>query len=74
RYLGAHVGSRVSTDFTWHTTVTQLKTRLRLASIKLLTEDQCAIVAAAVVIPKITSIARHAWPTTRQVQELQRRI
>ncbi|KAJ8558990.1 hypothetical protein ON010_g8458 [Phytophthora cinnamomi] len=36
--------------------------------------DQRATVAAAIIIPKITFVARHAWPTATQVLNLQSRI
>ncbi|OWY94715.1 Reverse transcriptase precursor, partial [Phytophthora megakarya] len=65
RYLGAQVGSRDAREHTWRPTIRQLGIRLLLASVKTLTEDQRATIAAAVVIPKLLYISRHAWPTVQ---------
>ncbi|EGZ06454.1 hypothetical protein PHYSODRAFT_416231, partial [Phytophthora sojae] len=59
RYLGMQIGSKDQKAATWH-----LRTRLRLASHKTLSVEQRAQVVAAVVIPNLLFIGRHAWPTT----------
>ncbi|OWZ14410.1 reverse transcriptase [Phytophthora megakarya] len=67
RYLGIQVGSRPDVMAMWHLAGKQLQVRLHLASQKLLSTDQRSRVAAAVIIPKLLFIARHAWPTTEIV-------
>ncbi|OWZ20928.1 Secreted peptide [Phytophthora megakarya] len=52
----------------------QLRITLRLACVKSLTEDQRATMAAAVIIPKMMFVFRHAWPSTEWLRQLQRSI
>lgn len=74
RYLGAQVGSQCAAEHTWDKTTSQLRARLRIASAKLLTEDQRAVVEVSVIIPKLTFVARHSWPTPQRIQDLQKLI
>ncbi|KAE9183221.1 hypothetical protein PF004_g24009 [Phytophthora fragariae] len=74
RYLGAQIGGQEIVSFTWLKAAGQLTFRLRLASLKTLTQDQRSTLAAAIIIPKLLHIARHAWPTLYWVGELQRGI
>ncbi|KAE9281929.1 hypothetical protein PR003_g27539 [Phytophthora rubi] len=74
RYLGIPVGSIPDDDYTWTLTTTLLVTRLALAARKTMTADQRSMVVAAVVIPKLTFIARHIWPTSDWIARFQKMI
>ncbi|KAF4132146.1 hypothetical protein GN958_ATG18660 [Phytophthora infestans] len=74
RYLGAQIGGTGITDYTWTKTVKQLAIRLRLAQLKTLAPAPRAMIAAAIIMPKLLFVARHTWPTTAWLFELQARI
>ena len=59
---------------TWHVARSQLQIRLRLASQKTLTIVQRAMVASAIILAKLLYIARHAWPTTKTVNLIDKYI
>lgn len=74
RYLGTQVGGADFVRVTWEKAMLQLSVRLRLAADKSLTQDQRATIVTAVVIPKLTHIARHAWPTMPWIDDAQMRV
>ncbi|KAI9981798.1 hypothetical protein PInf_009568 [Phytophthora infestans] len=67
RYLGIRVGSGVSPERTWDVADAQLRVRLTLASHKTTIVDQRSLIAAAVIVPKLTYIAQHAWPAVATI-------
>ncbi|OWY94824.1 Secreted peptide, partial [Phytophthora megakarya] len=74
RYVGIQVGSAVEPSYTWKVAGQQLETRLRLASQNVLTVDQRSLIASAIITPKLLYVARHAWPTTADVNAMNARI
>ncbi|DAZ92765.1 TPA: hypothetical protein N0F65_007960, partial [Lagenidium giganteum] len=52
--------------------ITQLRARLHHVRAKTSNATQRARLVAAIAVPKITYVARHAWPTARVVRKLQR--
>ena len=74
RYLGLQVGSTNGADHSWNTVLDQVKTWVRLASQKMLTIEERAMVASSVILAKLLYIARHALPTTQTVRLLQKYI
>ncbi|OWZ15270.1 reverse transcriptase [Phytophthora megakarya] len=74
RYLGIQVDSRSDVGAMWILARKQLLLRLRLPCHKLISVDQRSRVAAAVIIPKLLFIARHAWPNTDIVDMFTARI
>ncbi|OWZ02757.1 reverse transcriptase, partial [Phytophthora megakarya] len=74
RYLGIQVGSRSDPEPTWHKTIQQLEARLFIASQKTTTVEQRSLIASAVIIPKLTYIGQHAWPSTRTMNLVGKKI
>ncbi|KAE8960518.1 hypothetical protein PR001_g30359 [Phytophthora rubi] len=70
RYLGMQVGSNIPTTTSWNAAVAKLQVRLRIASQKVLTVDQRSLIAGAVIVPNLMFVARHAWPTTENVNDM----
>jgi hypothetical protein len=63
RYLGHIAGTTCTTEEAWSKAFAALRIRLVLAESKTNTVQQRASIAAAIVIPKMMYVARHAWPT-----------
>jgi len=63
RYLGHIAGSADTVEEAWNRALDTLRVRLVLAEDKTNTAQQRARIAAAVIIPKLLYVARHAWPT-----------
>ncbi|KAE8904371.1 hypothetical protein PF003_g11658 [Phytophthora fragariae] len=74
RYLGIHVGSGVPAEKSWEAADAQLRTRLSLASQKTTTVDQRSLIAAAIIVPKLTYIAQHAWPSTDTLNQFASKV
>jgi hypothetical protein len=74
RYMGIRVGSGVSPEQSWVIADSQLRVRLALASRKTTTVDQRSLIAAAVIIPKLTYIAQHAWPSAGTILKFSKKI
>ncbi|KAL3660225.1 hypothetical protein V7S43_014756 [Phytophthora oleae] len=74
RYLGIQAGPDVAADEVWNIAVKQLRTRLNLAMKKTLTVEQRAATAAAIILPKLLYIGRHAWPLPATVAWMERHI
>jgi hypothetical protein len=55
----------------WDVTLQQLRARLLLAEIKTTDLLQRIQVCRAIIIPKVLYVARHAWPSTKNVRRLQ---
>lgn len=72
RYLGILISSKPDQAEVWKTTLQQLTARLHLAAIKTTNVLQRVQVSRAVIIPKITFVARHYWPTREHMRMLQR--
>ncbi|KAL4163653.1 hypothetical protein KRP22_005081 [Phytophthora ramorum] len=63
RYLGHIAGPRDTTEVAWKKAYGTLTVRLALAELKTNTVAQRALIAAAVIVPKLLYVARNAWPT-----------
>ncbi|KAE9096703.1 hypothetical protein PF005_g11960 [Phytophthora fragariae] len=74
RYLGLQVGSGVAAERSWEVADAQLNVRLELACQKTTTVDQRNQIAAAVIIPKLTYIAQHAWPSTKTLNIVAKKL
>ncbi|GMF50394.1 unnamed protein product [Phytophthora fragariaefolia] len=74
RYLGIQVGSRNHSATTWQNAINKLAVRLHIASQKVLTVDQRSLIAGAVIIPALLYVAQHAWPTAKEVHDMDARI
>jgi hypothetical protein len=74
RYLDIQVGSGVSSETTWEVADAQLRVRLTLASQNTLTVDQRSLIAAAVIVPKLTYIPQHAWATVATLNNFSTKI
>lgn len=62
RYLGHIAGAGDTIDEAWNRAFAALRVRLVLAETKTNTAQQRAAIAAAIIIPKMLYVARHAWP------------
>ncbi|KAE8997012.1 hypothetical protein PR001_g19701 [Phytophthora rubi] len=69
RYLGHVAGAGNTTEEAWSKALGALRVRLALAETKTNTPAQRAAIAAAIVIPKLLFVARHAWPTDTIVKK-----
>ncbi|KAE8894513.1 hypothetical protein PF003_g21242 [Phytophthora fragariae] len=74
RYLGLQVGSKLAASTAWKKATEKLDVRLRLASQKTLTVDQCSLIAGAIIVPNLLYIARHEWPSASDVNDMDARI
>jgi len=74
RYLGHIATAADPTEEAWEKAFRALTVRLRLAMDKTNTAQQRAMIATAIIVPKLTFIARHAWPTEAIVRQADRRI
>ncbi|KAJ8575808.1 hypothetical protein ON010_g3407 [Phytophthora cinnamomi] len=74
RYLGIYVGSRRDADHTWAVADRQLCARLHMTSQKTTTVDERCMIASAIIIPKLTYIGQHAWPSTSTANTFARKI
>ncbi|GMG15426.1 unnamed protein product [Phytophthora fragariaefolia] len=74
RYLGIYVGSSVKASTTWKAARKKLDVRLKLASQKTLTVDHRSLIAAAIIIPNLLFVARHRWPSSADVKDMDIRI
>ncbi|KAF4143332.1 hypothetical protein GN958_ATG07474 [Phytophthora infestans] len=74
RYLGHYVGTRDMTGTSWRKAFEAIKVRLTLAEVKTNTAEPRAMIAAAIIVPKLIYIARHAWPTQELGTETDLRI
>ncbi|GMF46551.1 unnamed protein product [Phytophthora fragariaefolia] len=74
RYLGIQVGTMATPQYIWTKAGEQLTVRLRLACQRTLTIDQRSRIAAAIIIPKLLNVGRHAWPDTQTVNLCSKRI
>ncbi|GMF29166.1 unnamed protein product [Phytophthora fragariaefolia] len=63
RYLGHLAGAGSTVKLTWKRAFAALRVRLVLAEAKTNSVQQRSAIAAAVIIPKMLYVARHAWPT-----------
>ncbi|GMF51299.1 unnamed protein product [Phytophthora fragariaefolia] len=54
--------------------ISKLRVRLRIACQKVMTVDQRSLIAGSVIIPNLLYIARHEWPTTADVNDMDARI
>ncbi|GMF38447.1 unnamed protein product [Phytophthora fragariaefolia] len=63
RYLGHIAGSGDTAEEAWEKAFAALRVRLVLAEAKTNSVQQRAAIAAAIIIPKMLYVARHAWPT-----------
>lgn len=69
-YLGLQVGSTITPNTSWNMATTKLLVRLKIACQKVMTVNQCSLIAGAVIIPNLLYIARHEWPTTADVNDI----
>ncbi|KAE9361865.1 hypothetical protein PF008_g618 [Phytophthora fragariae] len=69
RYLGHIAGSGDSAAGAWEKAFAALRVRLVLAEAKTNSVQQRAAIAAAIIIPKMLYVARHAWPTEEIVKK-----
>jgi ribonuclease HI len=74
RYLGHIVGGTTNVSEAWEKAFATLKIRLALAETKTNTAQQRAQIAAAIIVPKLTYVARHAWPPKETVKQADRCI
>jgi hypothetical protein len=74
RYLGHIVGDLTIVKEAWEKAFVALKIRLTLAESKTNTAQQRAQIAAAIIVPKLMYVARHAWPTKEMVKRADRSI
>jgi hypothetical protein len=63
KYLGHIAGVSDTTEVAWNRAFEALRVRLVLAESKTNTVQQRAAIAAAIIVPKMLYVARHAWPT-----------
>uniref|UniRef100_H3H4P8 Reverse transcriptase domain-containing protein n=1 Tax=Phytophthora ramorum TaxID=164328 RepID=H3H4P8_PHYRM len=63
RYLGHIAGPRDTTEEAWKKAYGTLTVQLALADLKTNTVAQRALIATAVIVPKLLYVARNAWPT-----------
>ncbi|KAE9287458.1 hypothetical protein PR003_g26046 [Phytophthora rubi] len=74
RYLGHIAGEGDTTEEAWRRAMGSLKVRLVLAEVKTNTVIQRAAIAAAIIIPKLLYVARHAWPNAQLTKMADRHI
>jgi hypothetical protein len=74
RYLGHIAGTGDTTDEAWTKAFEALRVRLTLAESKPNTVQQRAAIARAIIVPKLTYVARHAWPTEELAKKADRAI
>lgn len=74
RYLGHIAGCRNTSTEAWKKAFKALMIRLALAKARTNTAQQRASIAAAIIVPKLLYVARHAWPTPELVKQAERRI
>jgi hypothetical protein len=72
RLLGFQIAGAPAPSHIWALTLQQLRTTLHLAEIKTTDILQRARICEAVVLPKLTFIGRHAWPSADTIDMLQR--
>ncbi|KAG3011304.1 hypothetical protein PC121_g15759 [Phytophthora cactorum] len=61
-------------NLAWKKAFAALTVRLALAVAKTITVQDRASIAAAIIIPKMLNVARHAWPTGELIREADWRI
>ncbi|KAF1336803.1 reverse transcriptase, partial [Globisporangium splendens] len=74
RYLGIQIGQTAGSQANWDNAIKGLQARLHLARIKTNSVAQRALLAKAVIIPKVLYVARHEWPTVHTVNRLQQLV
>ncbi|POM81527.1 Hypothetical protein PHPALM_488 [Phytophthora palmivora] len=74
RYLGHIAGSGNITEMAWTKAAQALRVRLLLTETKTTTVEQRARIAAAIIIPKLLYVARHAWPSEDVIKNADARI
>jgi len=74
RYLGHIAGNADTSKEAWSRAMDSLRIRLVLAEAKTNTAQQRGQTAAAIILPKLLYVARHAWPTEEVVRKAQRCI
>jgi ribonuclease HI len=72
RLLGVDIASAPVPAHIWAHTLQQLRATLHLAALKTTDVLQRARIGAAMILPKISFIARHVWPSADTVDMLQR--
>ncbi|KAI9920523.1 hypothetical protein PsorP6_015894 [Peronosclerospora sorghi] len=71
KYLGIQLSVGEATKAKWGACISSINARLHLARAKTNTVGQRAALAAAVIVPKLVLVARHVWPPTSTVGQLQ---
>ncbi|KAE8984135.1 hypothetical protein PR001_g23257 [Phytophthora rubi] len=74
RYLGHIAGNVDTVKQAWTAAFKALTIRLELAQVKTNTVQQRAAIAAAIIVPKLMFVARHAWPSEDLAKEANWRI
>ncbi|KAE9069278.1 hypothetical protein PF006_g29610 [Phytophthora fragariae] len=69
RYLGHIAGAGSAVKMAWEKAFAALSVRLLLAEAKTNSVQQRAAIAAAVIVPKLLYVARHAWPTEEIIKQ-----
>jgi hypothetical protein len=72
RYLGAQISTTPQPGLVWDVVLQQLRARLHLAEVKTTDLLQRIQVCRVIILPKILYVARHTWPSAKQLQRLQR--
>ncbi|KAE8910880.1 hypothetical protein PF005_g15599 [Phytophthora fragariae] len=70
RYLGHVAGTGDTTEGAWEKAMGALRVGLVLAEEKTNTVKQRAAIAAAVIVPKLLYVARHAWPSEKIIKKV----
>lgn len=70
RYLGMAVASNPSTTAIWTRTLQQVRAPLHVVYTKTTNLTQRVALCKSVIMPKLLFVGRHAWPTTKIVDDL----
>ena len=74
RYLGIQVASGCAQVANWDAVIRSLQVRLHLATQRSTTAAQRALIARSIIVPKITYVARHCFPSNDQRARLERLV